>query len=322
MLRMSFMWVPIIVALSAYGSVRAEDVTDLFLREGPKGWNAWVEQVRHTEARYRVFVRNFEKGGNRIGQDEILHYYQNGNLRRRSHEKVLPDGQAWQGIGVRRGTEYSFESSQRNQQGLAIEEVNERPSAEVFQQFDTGVSMAFSVENFDLRELVRDPAFSIRRSETVTDPDGMNLVRIHFAYGAGPPDKPRRFESGVVDLAPKLNWAVRRYEVLVQSKKQGLLPRSRETVFGNMDRGFVPISRSVRTYYGDPRKERATGEIVHEYLIFQPCKESSAFFTFEAVGLPDVTRKSRSGKFWLVIINVGLLCLGLGAWLYRKRRQT
>lgn len=137
------------------------------------------------------------------------------------------------------------------------------------------------------------------------------LVTVNFTYDVLG-DKNARFKSGWVEFSPDDNWAVQRYRV----KTFDDYFREVTIRYGDRESGFQPILEIVTEYFDNAEEDCA----VRETVTFDKCEQCvfpEDFFSFTAVGLPDVKPPSGSWK-WLVLVNAGVLLIVIAVFLKRR----
>ncbi|MDQ3330390.1 MAG: hypothetical protein M3552_07035 [Planctomycetota bacterium] len=304
---------------TAGGAEIDQDLLTRLQTEGRVGWDAWDQQSRHIEAEFTETRWLWQPDGTfklDPGNDWVFHYFYDDGRMRRALVNNQADGRAVGATTVFRVADYAFEAEQANGSALVATEVRRAPRAAEL-AIAAPLQFPYSIQFRDLRELIDNPRFRITqiRQENQT-------VRVDFRYDMEGDQVPLRFRSGHVVLMPQLHWAVRSYEILSANTAE---PSRFENEFGPADGNFIPLIRSTRRFTRG--KVISTNESwngnkeVWEFRTYRPNSKPDSFYTFEAVGLPNLARQSSGWGVWFWVINAGIVCL-LAAWWLRRRLVT
>ncbi len=310
----------ILVASIAHGSEIDSELLSRLKTEGPAGWGGWEEQNRHIEAAFTE-IRWLRQSDESFNKDPHytwkFHYFSDDGRMRRSLAKILPSGQEFEDIKVFRSGNYSFKAERIDDTPFVATEVKNGPRPQDL-DFPVGLKWPYSIQHRDLRELMLNPRFRING----IGHDG-TLVRVDFVYDMDDDPLPLRFRSGNFVLDPDLRWAIRSYEIL--SPKLGVLVRL-ENEYGSKRGDFIPLVQTTRRFQNEsnaPRRDKTLdgNKEVWEFNVYRPNNSPDSFYTFEAVGLPNLARQSSGWGVWFWVINAGIMCL-LAAWWLRRRLVT
>jgi hypothetical protein len=224
------------------------------------------------------------------------------------------NGQWAEHVSVFRAGDYSFRAERASPGGALVPtEVKTKRRPEDL-TIPVGLKWPYTIEHRDLRELLDNPGFTI----TGLSAEG-SLVRMQFKHDKHASDPlPQRFVSGHVLLDPERHWGIIEYEVARLPNIGGGFSRM-ECEYGPEQAGFVPI---IRCTLNSVRKDGEIGaKEVWEFSVCRPNNQPDSFYTFKAVGLPDLARSSAGWSPWFWAIVAGILCL-MAAWSIRKRWLT
>lgn len=170
------------------------------------------------------------------------------------------------------------------------------------------LQLPWSISATPLEKLVTDPRFSIR---AIRQGDSGN-VWIDFAVAptATRPDALQGLTGGSLALNPAHHWAIQRYVAKYANK----MSSSIELVYGAS--GPPELKRVDFMLNISPQTSSKFSVVARNYD-WNPAE--NAEFTLPAYGLPDF-REPFSTRRWLVLINIGIVCLLLGLILYRRKQ--
>jgi hypothetical protein len=139
------------------------------------------------------------------------------------------------------------------------------------------------------------------------------LVQVRFSYQ--PTDMHEApFTDAFVTLRPDANWSIRHYEY---SLNDGRLIGDID--YGGTMEGIPTLSKvSLRA---ESAQHQPISHTIFEFERLVPSVVPEANFTLTAFGLPELS-ESEPSRRWFLLLNVGVICLVVAVWIYRRARMV
>jgi hypothetical protein len=168
----------------------------------------------------------------------------------------------------------------------------------------------WSISATPLERLVTDSRFSVRSVKQGENGD----VQIEFSVqpSAVRPDPLQGLAAGTVVLDSSHHWAIQRYQVTYTNKMSSSL----ELTYGAAG---PPELRHVEFELKQSPGNTSKFSIVAGKYEWTAAR--SAEFTLPAFGLPEF-RSPRSTRRWIVLLNIGIICILVGLILYRRKHES
>lgn len=177
--------------------------------------------------------------------------------------------------------------------------------------------ITFTTISTDLRQTLLDPRFSIENVTRLQE-DGDAVVKVEFRYSPPKGDARQPNLRGWAVFDPQRYWVMRRFETKaifggVEINYAGTLQ------YISTPEGF-PILKGTETTRRIPSKAREF-QAKHSFSLVErevPDRE----FRLSAFGFPEPGSAPRaaSSHWYLVFVGIGIAAVGLGGYLFHRRR--
>jgi len=315
----------LLIGLLAATKCDAAPIDQGWVAEATAGWARWEEQTRYLETEFRqlrLVPSDSEPNRMETDVDTTWHYFHNGKLFRRSMIKSNQDSEdRIEAISVFRFGKYAFEAERRNDAPYFVTDISTsaNESAIPAHEFHYALEAPYSIEHTNLRKLVANPSFTIDRVRQIGEKDANDrLVEVEFRYDTSR-DPQARFDSGKVVLKPADNWAVQSSRIRTPD---GYVQEN-HILYGGRENGFQPIRKVTCDYLGKGGTPSSHASETYEFIRYEESHRPEDFFSLAANGLPEsLAETSGLRRWWLIIANIGLLCLIAAGLIWRKRKRA
>ena len=307
-----------------------------FYREAPEGWHRLRELLLHSRGKVRMDVylmaeKNEKRflysvdskfaftGANHRRIDGITKFK---NGREVSYSNTQNAEYVFQVQGAVGGGRYALDSIDLNPKRDLWDTKNS--SEDGTWQVGPVIFGPFSIYNYDLQEICKSPSFGLKK---LRNTDGKIFAAFTSAH---PRDESSREVTMTLD--PENSWAVTSYRFEFPSPRNPDLLLAAQGIIEYEDLPFgtsgARIPKTAVEVGGTAAAVQTNDGSVErfEYSLteFEQVEVQESEFTVAAFGLTktgeSLSVSGKGGRGWMLLyLNVGVLVLGIGYWLARRR---
>jgi hypothetical protein len=285
------------------------------LNSAPDAWKRWKDWTGHTEAAFSEEQLRRSSPGKPVSVVEFQYYLKN-QTRRRHFFRVMPDGRKYEEIAIRHGDAYYFTAERYDDSPLLVTEARPGPASFGERTVPPMMEAPYTVYYKELTELVKNPGFVF----DVTAMEGkepIERVRVTFRYDSKG-DKVPRIREGWIELCPRDDWAVQ--EFLIKAPDGAFIRRTIQ--YGGGSGPQKPLVE-VRTRYLGLDGKTEGDETLGRFKNQVPLDKHDEFYSFSAVGLPELyMAKESRGIYWVILLNVGIILVVFAFFMRRRMVVT
>ncbi|HEX4413157.1 MAG TPA: hypothetical protein VH107_05975 [Lacipirellulaceae bacterium] len=169
------------------------------------------------------------------------------------------------------------------------------------------MELPWSISATPLEKLVSDERFRIKHGASKS---GVVDLEFEVSPTTARPDPLQNLVSGALVLDSLHHWAVKRYSVTYLNKMTSTVQLSYGVA------GPPELQRAELEVDSPPN---STNKFVLSDFHYDTGPVDTAGFTLSAFGLPEY-REPFGTRRWLVLINIGLICVIVGVILFRRKQ--
>jgi len=190
----------------------------------------------------------------------------------------------------------------------------------IFSQYygDRSVMPQLGVGPDHLPRIFGKPSFVIKNVESRRQ-GTETLVDVSFEYDPPEAEKSKAWtRRGVVSLNPELDWVVQEYVVEIEYPNGDSQQRSAKNEIALTADGFPFLKRVESELNVEGKPAAFIGSQLEEFSL-RDVPEGE--FMLSAFGLPEIMQPAvyPRRRLWVVLLVAGMLCIGVGFLIYRRR---